>query len=147
MTRFLIPLILGCVGLMGGIAAGLALKPAPSAEAAAAPAPATPSAFMEMANNFVIPLIGADRIRSMVVMQLSLEVGDTELATVRAMEPRLRDAFLRVLFDHANAGGFDGVFTAASPMASLRTALRDATRDITGPAVRDVLILDLLRQD
>ncbi|MBK5928478.1 flagellar basal body-associated FliL family protein [Rhodobaculum claviforme] len=146
MTRFLIPLILGCVGLVGGVATGIALKP--PAEAAEPPqAPLTPSVSLDMPSNFVIPLIGRDRIRSMMVLSLGLEVDAEQTAAVRAQEPRLRDAFLRVLFDHANAGGFDGVFTAASPMASLRTALREAAVGVSGPAVRDVLILDLLRHD
>ncbi|MGY6634262.1 MAG: flagellar basal body-associated FliL family protein [Alkalilacustris sp.] len=153
MKHLLLPIGLAVVGLAGGIGAGLALKPpAPAedteAEVAAVPLPpATPSAFVEMANPFVIPLIGPNRIRSMVVLELSLEVAQAEVSAVRALEPRLRDAFLRVLFDHANAGGFDGVFTAASPMSSLRTALRETATSLAGPGVRDVLILDMMRQD
>jgi hypothetical protein len=64
-----------------------------------------------------------------------------------AVEPKLRDAFLQVLFDHANTGGFDGVFTATNVMRSLRAALLDAAGTAVPDLVRDVLILDIQRQD
>ena len=147
MGRILFPLVLCLAGLAAGLATGVALKPAgdtPPIETAAAP---PPGVFVNMASNFVVPLIDGQRIRSMLVLTLGLEVAEGEVAAVRAQEPRLRDAFLRVLFDHANAGGFDGVFTAASPMASLRIALRETAREVAGPKVQDVLILDMIRQD
>ena len=64
-----------------------------------------------------------------------------------AVEPRLRDAFLQVLFDHSNLGGFDGVFTSAANMRALRNALRTEAQRIIGPNVYDVLITDIVRQD
>ena len=49
--------------------------------------------------------------------------------------------------DHANNGGFEGAFTNATNMRNLRAALRVVARDIVGPDVSDVLIIDILRQD
>lgn len=151
MGRLIIPL-LALVGLVAGGAAGLALKPAPvppdDGESAAPPRdrPATPAEFYEMDSHFVVPLIGQDRIRGLMVLSLGLEVGPGEVSGLRALEPRLRDAFLRVLFDHANAGGFDGRFTSASQMDLLRAALREAAQSMM-PGVRDVLIVEMIRQD
>jgi hypothetical protein len=51
------------------------------------------------------------------------------------------------MFAHANAGGFDGSFTEAAAMAPLREALREAAVNILGPVLRDVLIVDITRQD
>ena len=62
-------------------------------------------------------------------------------------EPKLRDAFLRVMFDHANAGGFDGAFTNSNQMDVLRRALREVAQKTIGPTASDVLILDIVRQD
>ncbi len=60
----------------------------------------------------------------------------------------MRDSFLQVLFDHANAGGFDGAFTEAGAMDQLRGALREvAQRDLGEELVKDVLILEIARQD
>jgi hypothetical protein len=78
---------------------------------------------------------------------LALEVDAGQNSAVFDREPRLRDAFLRAMFAHANAGGFDGSFTEATAMDPLREALGEAARRILGPVVRDVLIMDITRQD
>ncbi len=151
MARFIVPL-LALLGLAAGGAAGVALKPAPPPpveEEEPAPSranPDLPSAFHEMEKHFVVPILGPERTRGMMLLSLGLEVTESELAAVRALEPRLRDAFLRVMFEHANAGGFDGRFTATRQMDSLRMALRETAQSMQ-PGVREVLIVDVVRQD
>jgi flagellar protein FliL len=87
------------------------------------------------------------RIDAMVIMSINLEViaGSTE--AVFAQEPKLRDGFLQVLFDHANAGGFRGSFTDGANMVNLRNALMEVAMKILGDQVIDVLIVDIGRQD
>ncbi|MEN8917572.1 MAG: flagellar basal body-associated protein FliL, partial [Octadecabacter sp.] len=74
-----------------------------------------------------------------------VEAGGQE--AVFSHEPRLRDAFLQVMFDHANIGGFNGVFTASSNMRILREALQDAADQVMRGHITDVLIVDIVRQD
>jgi flagellar FliL protein len=54
---------------------------------------------------------------------------------------------LQVMFDHANAGGFKGVFTDGANLILLRAALRETAQKLLGDMVVDVLIADLARQD
>jgi len=82
-----------------------------------------------------------------VILSISLEVTPGSTESVYAMEPKLRDIFLRVLFDHANAGGFRGAFTQSNTMDVLRSALREAAAATLGKALSDVLIIDIVRQD
>ena len=105
--------------------------------------------YVKLDSQFVVPVIEEGRTTSLVVLALSLEVepGAGAREAVFAQEPRLRDALLRVLFDHANAGGFSGGFTREGPIERLRSALRERARAILGPDLRDVLILDIARQD
>lgn len=103
--------------------------------------------YVKINNQFVVPLVRDDRISGMVVLSLSLEVPAGHSEDIYAREPKLRDAMLGVLFDHANIGGFDGAFTSTSTMDVLRTALRETARQVAGPVVEDVLILDIARQD
>jgi hypothetical protein len=158
MGRLILPLVLLVAGLAAGVGAGLALRPAPpapeadagGAEAAAAPAapdPDTAHEFVKMNNQFVVPVVEGGRVVSLVIVSLSVEVTPGGAAAVFAREPRLRDTFLQVLFDHANAGGFRGTFTEGSTMNSLRVALREAARQVLGPTATDVLIVDIVRQD
>jgi hypothetical protein len=66
---------------------------------------------------------------------------------VQAHRPKLRDLFLRDLLDHANQGGFEGTFTADGTMERLRRALRETGQHAMGTDLRDVLILDINRQE
>jgi hypothetical protein len=147
--RKLIPILLPVVGLGLGLAAGLFLKPAPdpAAEVAEVLPAAVPTEAARLSNQFVVPVVRDERVAAMVVLALSIEVTAGMTSTVFENEPKLRDALLLVLFDHANAGGFDGPFTELSNLETLRNALREAARQELGDDVVDVLITDLARQD
>lgn len=159
MIRKLLPGLLAMVGLAGGLGAGLLLRPAAEAPAAenedshsAAPedhtdADATGSEYVKMNNQFVIPVLEGGRVSAMVVLSLSLDVTTGNTETVYQREPRLRDAFLQVMFDHANVGGFSGSFTDGSNLVTLRGSLKEAADMVLGPVVRRVLITDIARQD
>jgi len=161
----LVPLILAGLGLGGGIAAGLALRPEPEAPAQAG-AVADPSAtvaatqdatagdgaedapeFARLNNQFVVPVVEEGRVSAMVVLALSLEIEPGMSEAVFQREPKLRDVFLQVLFDHANIGGFSGSFTDSANLVVLRTSLREAATTVLGRTIRDVLITDIARQD
>ncbi len=156
--------LLALAGLLAGGATGWALRPpppppegvdSPLADAAATPAEAdTPRTrpedlrdYARLNNQFVVPVLTAGQVEAFVILALSLEVMPGSTQAVYSREARLRDAFLRVLFEHANAGGFQGNFTDSARMATLRAALREAAQGVLGRAVTDVLIVDMVRQD
>lgn len=162
MIARLIPLILPLIGLGAGVGAGFVLRPdVPAPEAApetagdatytpAEPAAAdaeTPPEYAKMNNQFVVPVLEGGRVVSMVILSLSIEIPPGGAVDVYAREPKLRDSFLQVLFDHANAGGFRGSFTDGSNMILLRRALLESARIVLGQTARDVLITDIVRQD
>ena len=107
-----------------------------------------PSAdYVKLNNQFVIPVVETGRIDALVVLSLTLEVQAGQTESIYQLEPKLRDTFLQVLFDHANAGGFSGAFTKTTRMNTLRMALREAAQKMLGNTVSDVLIVDVVRQD
>lgn len=145
--RKLLPIVLMVLALAGGVGAGLFLRPPPLAAAPAeAQAPAE-TEVLRLPNPFLVPLIGDGRVRAMVVVGLALELRPGHGIDLAVQEPRLRAIFLQLLFDHANLGGFDGVFTGGEPLIALRRRLLDAVRAVYGSAVHDVLIIDLVRQE
>lgn len=156
MKALLIPIVMLLVGLAGGIGAGYLTRPEPTAEQiAAAEAEAAEKAaeeepdveFARLNNQFVIPIVRENVVGALVVMSITLEVASGGTSEVFAKEPRLRDSFLRVLFDHANAGGFDGAFTQTGKMTILRQSLEEAAKKSLGDVVKDVLIIDIVRQE
>lgn len=152
--RRLLPILLALIGLAAGIGAGLMLRPAPAppegeaAEAAPLPPPAPlETTVLRMPNPFLVPLIGDGRVRAMVVVGIALELRPEHTIDLQRDEPRLRALFLQQLFDYANLGGFDGVFTNGEQLLGLRRSLTESARGVFGPMVHEVLLVDLLRQE
>lgn len=171
--RKLLPIIMLILGVGGGIGAGIMLAPAPEAptelateegeDATVKPAEeethaededdhasdeaAIPNEFIKINNQFIIPVMEREQLTSMVVVSLSLEMKPGLASKVHSYEPKIRDVFLRILFDHANMGGFRGAFTRSEILDPLRTALREEGRRYLGKDLVDVLILEITRQD
>ncbi len=143
----LLPLAMALAGLGAGVGAGLALRPpAPPPAEGAAPA-AGPRDYVRLTNQFIVPVVERGSVAALVILALSLEVKAGQTEAVYAREPKIRDALLRVLFDHANAGGFRGTYTDPTALAAVRRSLLEAAVAVMGPVVTDVLIVDLVRQD
>lgn len=162
MKALLVPIIMLLVGIGAGVGAGLFLSPAetPSEDAHATEGEASagtedaheadaekPTEFARLNNQFIVPVIKNEKVVALVVLSITLEIDAGGTETVFLQEPRLRDSFLRVLFDHANIGGFDASFTQAGTMAILRKSLNEAAKKVLGPLVHDVLIVDIVRQE
>ena len=164
MMRLLIPVILALCGLGIGAGAGWFLRPAaedaaaaghgatePSAEgdgaAEAEAEPNTAPEYVKLTNQFVVPVLEGGKVAAMVILSLNLEVEAGASESIYSREPKLRDVFLQVMFDHANAGGFTGSFTDGANLVLLRRALLEAGKSAIGAVLTDVLIVDIVRQD
>lgn len=165
--RKLLPVLLALIGLAAGGGAGFFLRPG-AVEAVPNPCGETTAhdenaeatvggkegeedpplrEYVKLNNQFIVPVVENGVVRSLVILSVSLEVGSGTSQEVYAVEPKLRDGFLQVLFDHANAGGFEGTFTNSNNMDILRVALFEAAQKSLGKKVSDVLIVDIVRQD
>ena len=148
MIRKLIPVILALLGLGVGVGAGVFLRPAPSVAVTATPVePALTPEYAKLSNQFVVPVMVKGKVAAMVILSLSLEVKNGTTSEVYGAEPKLRDVFLQVLFDHANSGGFTGSYTDGANLLLLRRALLESAKGVLKENVSDVLIIDIVRQD
>lgn len=166
----LLPIILAVIGLGAGLGAGVFLSPepevaevepiCPEGEECETPpkdlAPPTPKKaqpnldeewdYVKLPKQFVVPVIKKDRVRALVVLTLSLEVTLGQSDMVLSRSPKLRDAFLQVLFNHANSGGFDGAFTTGKSMRDLRGELLEVAQTLLGDTISSVLIEEIVKQ-
>ncbi len=156
MLKKILPVLFLLIGVGAGVGAGIfvaAEKPEHSDELAVhvptdgQNAPANDSEYVKLNNQFVVPVVSGEQISALVVMSLSLETAPGMTETIYAREPKLRDAFLQVMFDHANMGGFDGSFTSSNTLDILRTALREVAQKEFGDDISNVLIVGIARQD
>lgn len=160
----ILPILLALFGLVAGGVGGYLLRPAPEAAAASKPLgneaadhvvepdhgtrPGQAALeYVKLNNQFVVPIVTGGDVSGLVILSMSLEVSAGASENVFSREPRLRDSFLQVLFDHANAGGFKGVFTQSNNLDVLRAALLEVARKSLGDVVHEVLITDIVRQD
>ncbi len=103
--------------------------------------------YLKLTKQFVVPIVEDEEISALVTMSLSLEANSAITETFYAIEPKLRDGFLQVLFDHANTGGFDGAFTHSDNLSTLRKSLLEVAKKDLGDDVSKVLIMSISRQD
>ena len=176
MLRKLFPLLLALLGLGAGVGAGLYLRPdkdaavevnpcGPAGDVEGQDAESSDEAsadhgnkghgsedgeasaeYVKLNNQFIVPVVKKGVVEALVILSVSLEVTTGASQEVYAVEPKLRDNFLQVLFDHANAGGFDGAFTASNNMDVLRQALLEVAQQSLGKKMSDVLIVDIVRR-
>lgn len=158
MKKLLLPLILLLVGVGAGVGAGIFLRDdaEPMAEAPPEDEPEAPDeeeeeptdkSYVKLSNQFVVPVVEDGLVTALVVMTLSLEVAPGNTEAIYSKEPKIRDAFLQVMFDHANMGGFSGAFTNSATMDVLRKSLRETAQNGIDDSISDVLISNIVRQD
>ena len=171
----LLPIILILLGAVGGGAAGMFLKPAPEPkdeehaegkgdgehkgedqdELAADLPPdgehgATPEGerdYVKIGRQIIIPVVQDGETQALMLFELAVDVPLGQRASVVDREPRLRDAFLRELFEMSYTGAFMTTFTDDRVIEELRRNLVAAARAHLGDIVSDVLILDVMRQE
>ncbi len=162
----ILPILLAVIGIGAGIGAGIALKPAPMEDVAENPCGDDPhqttdhvepmepeepensdSEYVKLNNQFVVPVVEDDKVSSLVLVAISVEVAVGQKEAIFLREPKIRDAFLQVMFDHANLGGFSGAFTHSNNLDVLRGNLLEVAHKIMGSMITDVLITDINRQD
>ena len=148
----ILPILLMLLGLAGGVGAGFALRPVPEPPADGEDAPPPPTveapatALYDLEGQFLVPIIKDGTVSSVIVIELALQIDESASLAVAGNEPLLRDRMLQILFDHANIGGFAGMFTANNNMALLRNSLLDAATQVMGQGVvLEVLITNILR--
>jgi len=183
----IVPLLLVILGIVGGGAAGMFLKPAPEiseseqeehadadgkgkgkpSDHGASEAGAHSKddhgegehlettdgevpvgrAYVKVGRQTIVPIVDGGRTQALMLFEFAVDVPAEQSDTVHAIEPRLRDAFLRELMQMSHTGAFMETFTDDRIIEELRRNLVLAARTYLGSDVGDVLILDLMRQE
>ncbi len=169
-----LPLILMAAGIGAGVGLGMMLQPAPEpAEAppggeaahggdgagthtaAAEPHaelepladPDEPRDYVEIGRQMIVPVVEGGETRALMMFELAVDVPASMRDTIFGHQPKLRDAFLRDLLEMSYTGAFLGTFTDDAIIEEMRRKLLRSAQDLMGPDVRDVLILDIMRQE
>lgn len=163
-------LVIVLFGVGGGLALGVALRPGGAGpgpeDAMAGPASAEAGEdygagegagddgvagadrdYVKIGRQIIIPVVKDGETQALMLFDLALDVPSSMTERTYAAEPRLRDAFLRELFEMSYTGAFSGTYTDERVIEELRGKLRAAARRLLGDSVAEVLILDIMRQE
>ncbi len=157
----LLAILLVPLGLIGGLAGGHFLAPPPpepvekaeQKDGAEKPPKKPPKLdlsnadYAKLDKHFIIPVVEEGIVSALVVVTMAIEVDKESRDLVFEHEPKLRAEFLNVFFNHAQSGGFSGVFIQTQLMNDLRDSLNAAAWGVLGEAAHQVLITSLTRQD
>ena len=103
--------------------------------------------YVRIGRQIIIPVVNKGETQALMLFDLAIAVPRIMAERTQAAEPRLRDAFLRVLFEMSYTGAFSSTYTDERVVDELRGKLRAAARRLVGDAVDEVLILDIMRQE
>ncbi len=103
--------------------------------------------YAKLDKQFIVPVIEDGGVIALVVVTMAIEVKKGGRDLVFEHEPKLRAEFLNVFFNHAQSGGFSGVFIESQLMGDLRSSLNAAAWSVLGETAHQVLVTSLIRQD
>lgn len=108
---------------------------------------ASQNGYMKFSRQFVVPVIGSAGVRSLVVMDINVEVPAALTESIYTREPKLRDTLLSTLLRLSNEGVFDEGLLDAQTQATIRAELLGSARAVIGENALNILILNITRQD
>jgi flagellar protein FliL len=103
--------------------------------------------YDKFSREFVVPMIEDDRVQSLVILNLNLEV-DTDISQeLFSKEPVLRDNIMTTLVKLSSGGRTLNSITDVDNYETLRAMILTNLQNEIPEGIRNVLILDMARQD
>lgn len=103
--------------------------------------------YYRFSREFVVPIIDDDRVRSLVILNLNLQVSASASQNLFSKEPALRDNIMTTLIA---LSGDDTVFNSLNNIdhyETIRSMILANLQDSFSNDIENVLILDMARQD
>lgn len=110
-------------------------------------AAATDVTYYKFSREFVVPMIEDDRVQSLVILNLNLEVDTAISQELFSKEPVLRDNIMTTLVKLSSGGRTLNSITDVDNYETLRAMILTNLQNEIPVGIRNVLILDMARQD
>ena len=99
--------------------------------------------YMKFSRQFVVPVVRDGRPKTMVILDLNIEIDNSLDESVYTLEPPLRDALLSRMLTLAADGMLPQMLEEGDKLEATKAALLETSRAVIGDAARNVLILDI----
>lgn len=103
--------------------------------------------YYKFTREFVVPMIQDDRVQSLVILNLNLEVDTSISQELFSKEPVLRDNIMTTLVKLSSGGRTLNSITDVDNYETLRAMILTNLQNEIPNGIHNVLILDMARQD
>lgn len=103
--------------------------------------------YYKFSREFVVPLMNNGRVKSLVIININLEADASISDDLFAMEPKLRDNIMATLIALSNDGVTLEEITDVNSYETIRTMILLNLEKVVSSGIRNVLILDMAKQD
>ena len=105
------------------------------------------SAYYKFSREFVIPIMRGGQVRSLVILHISLETDESTADDLFSEEPKLRDNIMTTLIALSNDGRTLEELTNVNNYETIRAMILMNLQDAISDGIRNVLIVDVAKQD
>lgn len=102
--------------------------------------------YYKFSREFVVPITEGERVDSLVIINLNLEIDKSVSDQVYGMEPKLRDNIMSTLIRLSNEGNTLGDLTNPENYETIRSMILANLREVLPTGLENVLILDMAKQ-
>ena len=105
------------------------------------------SAYYKFSREFVVPIMRRGQVKSLVILHISLETDSTTANNLFSEEPKLRDNIMTTLIELSNDGQTLEELTNVHNYETIRAMILMNLRDAISDSIKNVLIVDVAKQD
>lgn len=105
------------------------------------------SAYYKFSREFVVPIMRGGQVESLVILHISLETDAETSAVLFSEEPKLRDNIMTTLIELSNDGRTLIELTNVNNYETIRAMILMNLKDSISDGIRNVLIVDVAKQD
>jgi len=103
--------------------------------------------YFKFSREFVVPVVSQGRVTSLVILNLNLEADANMSQKLFEMEPKLRDNIMTTLITISNDGKTFESLTDVENYESIRSMVMMNLKSVMSTGIRNVLIMDMAKQD
>ena len=103
--------------------------------------------YYKFTREFVVPMVEDERVRSLVILNINLEIDTSISQELFSKEPVLRDNIMTTLIKLSSGGRTLYSITEVENYETLRSTILANLRNEVPHGIHNVLILDMARQD
>lgn len=105
------------------------------------------SAYYKFSREFVVPIMRGGQVKSLVILHISLETDSATAERLFSEEPKLRDNIMTTLIELSNDGRTLVEVTDVNNYETIRALILMNLKDAIDDGIRNVLIVDVAKQD